>query len=214
MGTRVSSIRRRRSTEDDSPQIRSNHELREVFYDAPLPMTLLELEKKRLEFWETRITTSPAVWKVIRGILEIQDEDGDFETTSVMLVASGLNAWREVDHTITTYDQRGRIYCLPKYMLVQPENMIHTEEMFNYPAGEEIQILEVRIKFPNEKRIKLRVMNNTRIKDMKAAIHKEKGFIINHLMFGGKLFDDDATLFFYNVKSKSTLIATLVRAVE
>ena len=92
--------------------------------------TRKDLDKERVEFFETRVTGQEEVWQTLRQVLEILwnggdegDTDGGLATAQTILDAVGITL-PSGDLADKVYDNLGALYPLPEYIVADPPNML------------------------------------------------------------------------------------------
>jgi len=88
------------------------------------PITMAQLQKRRDEFWDTRVEGRPEMWQAIR----VSSEAEDVMTSKTILESAGLTAL-DIDKPdcCFCYDERGFRYEIPMYVLQLPRNLISAD---------------------------------------------------------------------------------------
>jgi len=81
-------------------------------------MTREQLERKRAEFWDTRVTNRPEIWAVLRSAIE----EPELDTAQQMLEAAAI-ILRSGDLVDGAYDELGNRYDIPEYCLSDPVHL-------------------------------------------------------------------------------------------
>lgn len=78
------------------------------------------MQRKRFEFWDTRVEGDPRAWQVLKTALEESDPSNLYLAQSRLLVeASGLKL--QGDSLIVVHDESGRRYEIPPFIISEPE---------------------------------------------------------------------------------------------
>ncbi|XXQ32889.1 DC-UbP/UBTD2 N-terminal domain-containing protein [Plasmodiophora brassicae] len=108
---------RQRGVNADGPAMWMNDE-----WESSMPaMTMEELTKKRLEFWDTRTSGAPEMWQAIRTAIEADT----VEIANVICEAAGLSPFRADKRSTFCFDERGYRYDLPDYVVTTPVNVLN-----------------------------------------------------------------------------------------
>ncbi|PXF40946.1 Ubiquitin domain-containing protein 1 [Gracilariopsis chorda] len=114
----ASSKQSRRSSERESPQWDGH--IRPVrAWKLERPISTEHLARLRNEFWETRVEGRPEMWQALRFAAESQSDELRDET----LKAAGMRPANRRYTMQTMFDERGALYAIPMYALVDPTNL-------------------------------------------------------------------------------------------
>ncbi|KAJ6120519.1 hypothetical protein N7523_004799 [Penicillium sp. IBT 18751x] len=95
-----------------------------VWYSKRRAWTRADLDRERLEFFETRVTGRPEVWAALSTAINLM-RDGDFATAQSIVDAVGVTI-PTGDLCEGCYDEQGVLYRLPQCIVSDPENMAKT----------------------------------------------------------------------------------------
>jgi len=110
-----------RAVLEDPPQTFTGDEWEKTFP----PMTRSELQKKRDEFWDTRVEGSAEIWQAIRMSSECEDE----KTGRSILESAGVTPYTiDKAESCFCYDERGHRYDIPMFVLRLPKNLKSTSQ--------------------------------------------------------------------------------------
>lgn len=100
-----------------------NHPLRPHHqWSSPEPLTRRELDRRRTEYFDTRVTGRPETWNAIRMAIETMNES-DLGTAQTILDAAGVTL-PNGDLVKGAYDELGNLYPLPEYCVCDPINLL------------------------------------------------------------------------------------------
>jgi hypothetical protein len=93
-----------------------------VVWEATIPMSTMELEKQRREFWETvaEFGGKAEAWEALKGALEAWDKD--LELARTIIDCAGLIL--PTGELAEVYDEFGYRYLLPDYCISEPQNLL------------------------------------------------------------------------------------------
>jgi len=102
-------------------------------YNAPLQLpppwrstnrtwTYSQLERERLEFFETRVTGRAEIWGALKNVSELLRQ-GELATAQGILEAAGITI-PTGSLTEGCYDEQGNLYRLPEPIILDPTNVI------------------------------------------------------------------------------------------
>lgn len=90
--------------------------------EAPLPaMSRSELDKKRREFWETRVEGNPECWQALRTGVESRDQE---LSRALFTSASLTELSMDRQDSYHSYDAKGVRYDIPVWVIYDPPNLI------------------------------------------------------------------------------------------
>ncbi|KAF3910255.1 hypothetical protein ABW21_db0204674 [Orbilia brochopaga] len=110
----------------DEP-LRRHEWMHDINNKGPAP-TRRRLEQMREEFWHTRVTARGEVWKTVKTVVEMLQEDSSEDalaTAREMLHAAEITV-PSGDLVNAAYDIFGNQYKFPSYVLSNPTNMVPT----------------------------------------------------------------------------------------
>ena len=89
---------------------------------VPAP-TREQLERRRRDFWETRLSGDAAVWETLRGAME--SIFADLALAKTIMASAGLKpaAQGEDGSRVAVYDTKGALYEVPLFCCRDPVNM-------------------------------------------------------------------------------------------
>ena len=166
------------------------------------PITLEELQKKREDFWSSRIEGNKVVWEILHMIcndssLSIDEIDGFMKSSNIVTYKGCIDV---------TYDSKGFLYEIPNYCINDPVRYEKLEEENkNMPKKENIEI-KIRC-YSDEGKIKIN--NYKTIENLKSIISECNAFKGKYkfddirLFFGGKELHNQKEIWFYNIENKS-----------
>jgi len=165
-------------------------------YRSKIPIN--EIEKKRIEFWETRVEGNIDAWQALRGACEATEEDA-----IAILGAMGLKL---VNKSLQiAYDSRGYKYDVPIFCINPPVS-------YDLPKNKELKKEDVsssniHVKLRNVGAvtdIDLTVANNIATLELKEEYIKKSGSDLKpdklRFFFGGKELQDSHLIAEYGVK--------------
>eukprot|EP01137_Pigoraptor_chileana_P007790 Opistho-2@53823 len=182
-------------------------------------MTRKELQRKRLEFWDT----SPAfggrkeIWDALRAAVETEDR------ALAQAILDGASISLPTGQLTDAYDELGHKYTIPMYCLSDPSNLIESINAGEAATDANGEVLPPGQKSGEERSIKLRLSTNKDLKlkvdvldtigEIKLRIEKDEGIAPADLrmFFGGKELDDMLTIRTLNVPP-GFMIQAIVRA--
>jgi hypothetical protein len=87
------------------------------------PITHSGLKKLRDEFWDTckHYGGEPVIWDALKGAIDVDRE-------SAKLILEAADVIIEKQDLSVCYDQKGRKYELPVYILSEPVNILEDED--------------------------------------------------------------------------------------
>lgn len=107
-----------------------------VWYSKRRAWTRADLDRERLEFFETRVTGRPEVWAALSTAINLM-RDGDLATAQSIVDAVGVTI-PTGDLCEGCYDEQGVLYRLPQCIVSDPENMVKTNSPSAHSTREEI----------------------------------------------------------------------------
>jgi len=86
-------------------------------------MTRRELQAKRDEFWDTapHYGGNKVIWDALKAACE-----ADLQTAALIVETAGIIV--SVPDMSTCFDERGSKYELPRYVLSDPQNLVHKQQ--------------------------------------------------------------------------------------
>ncbi|PQE11277.1 ubiquitin domain-containing protein [Rutstroemia sp. NJR-2017a BVV2] len=97
--------------------------------------TRRELDRERLEFFDTRVSGRAEIWQAINSALSVMwkggdegDEDGGVGTAQTILDAVGVTIPQGDLATGGCYDSFGEHYSLPEWVVSDPANILDEED--------------------------------------------------------------------------------------
>ncbi|KZF26375.1 hypothetical protein L228DRAFT_235456 [Xylona heveae TC161] len=117
----VESHRRRSTTLGEQ----ANRPLRRHVWTSKRPWSRPDLELERQEFFDTRVTGQPDIWRALRMAIEIMPTELD--TAQGILDAAGITL-PTGDLADGAYDERGNLYQMPEHVVVDPVNLVSDME--------------------------------------------------------------------------------------
>jgi len=164
--------------------------------DLP-PMTTAELERKREEFWETRIEGRKEMWQAIKMAAETEEAD----TSRAILECAGLSPY-DIDKPGSSYfcyDQRGTRYEVPLYILFQPGNLVKGQVPIVHPLPEgKDDIVQFTVRFSNYRHddIIVELLRCESILDLKKLIDEQTQIHPSRqrIIYSGRQLKDEQTL--------------------
>lgn len=163
-----------------------------------------ELDKKRNDFWESRIEGKKETWEFLRNICE--NKEIQQEEIQTYLSAYGIVPYRNCINV--TYDNSGGLYEIPNYC-------IHDPSVYDLPEEHKSKPKKKKIKFIVRKEIdvlQLEFSNYTQVTKIKEYLSSKFPGCNNcpieniRLFFGGKEMKNDKEIWFYNVEEGSTVL--------
>ncbi|KAL3420798.1 Ubiquitin domain-containing protein 2 [Phlyctema vagabunda] len=130
--THASTHSNRPITEQPQPlDIRPSKPLRlHVWTSTSRTWTRAELDRERIEFFETRVTGRPEIWLTIQAALQVLwqgneegEADGGLGTAQMMFEAAGITL-PTGDLANGVYDGSGERYNMPEHIVADPENLV------------------------------------------------------------------------------------------
>lgn len=150
-----------------------------ITWCSPVPVTREELERRRVEFWDT----APAyggqevVWSALREAIEVGNVD--METARAILSSAGITT--PTGRLTEAYDDHGFRYIIPVYCLCDPANGFadnsdsrpqSTQESLDYTDLSPFELATDSI------RLKIKL---SRGDDVEVTLPKHPDFCIGHL---------------------------------
>ncbi|CAG9329038.1 UBTD2_7 [Blepharisma stoltei] len=160
-----------------------------------------EVDKKRKEFWETRVDGNPEVWQLLKGAI-----DEPLPANSLaMIQAAGLSLADGV--LMTVYDQGQHRYEIPPYLINEPEHYGPGLDVIsiNQPIKEEL--IELTLRSTKYKDWVVRISNCTKVTQLKEdyARNFDTKDLKIRMFSNGKELKDGNTLAHHNVKAGMVL---------
>jgi hypothetical protein len=101
--------------------------------------TRAQLDRERIEFFETRVTGRPEIWAAVSTVISLI-RSGDLVTAQSIIDAAGITV-PTGDLCEGCYDEQGVLYRVPQCIVSDPENMVpsssRTASEDGGPAGYE-----------------------------------------------------------------------------
>jgi hypothetical protein len=150
-------------------------------WDASLPVwTKAYLDKKRIDFWETRVEGRADLWQVLRGAA-----GADEATGRAMASSAGLSPYRvnEAKKDCYCYDEKGFAYIVPLWVLFTPKQTGTAKRKSTVPEKKSEDVLKreaadvtFHVRFSDgQADLKLTTQGSTVITDLRQAIQGERG---------------------------------------
>ncbi len=98
-----------------------NRPLRQHVWTSKRTWTKEELEREREEFFETRVTGRPEIWRALKTVVGLMDKE--LETSQGILDASGITV-PTGDLVNGAYDEAGNLYQIPEQYVSDPVNVV------------------------------------------------------------------------------------------
>jgi hypothetical protein len=105
--------------------------------------TRRDLDRERIDFFDTRVTGQPEIWQAIRAALEIlwsggddMEHDGGLATAQQILDAAGITVPTGDMHG-GVYDEMGAYYQLPEHIVSDPTTVVDDTPVVDIPRQSE-----------------------------------------------------------------------------
>eukprot|EP01083_Nonionella_stella_P078064 213431_1 len=160
------------------------------------PMTRADLEKKREEFWETRIDGEPETWEGLHRWVDTTDEGA-----KKLIIKELCLTQPEIDKDegMSCYsNNRGNKYEIPQFILSNPKNLLPDEvdQSDVDPDDKNSSPLTFKIRLSSGTDIEVTLNTSSRISDVKSHIASSQSVEASNIriVFKGKLLKDNVKL--------------------
>lgn len=107
-----------------------------VWYSKRRNWTRADLDRERLEFFETRVTGRQEVWAALSSAINLM-RAGDLATAQSIVDAAGVTV-PTGDFCEGCYDEQGALYRLPQCIVSDPENMTQSASSMAVQSQDDI----------------------------------------------------------------------------
>ena len=153
-----------------------------------------ELEKRRNDFWGTRIEGDPGVWNFLRELCNLPI--GEEDNMKAMLEANEITPLKKCINV--TYDKAGEVYEIPNYCINEPFSFDLPEMHIKKPEKKKVSF-HVR---KGTQKIKIKAFNTTSVDKVKNNISQKIGINADkiRLFYRGKEMKSGNELWVYNIE--------------
>lgn len=160
-----------------------------------------ELQKRRKDFWETRIEGNQEIWAYLREICEMEDVEGGVDVEE-LLDMYNIRPYKNCINIV--YDQMGNLYEIPNYCIHEPSKYDLPELKKEPPKNKKIINFIIR---NGKNQIKVSYSNYCLVKEVKKFLGKKYGTNEKNvrLFYYGKEMQNEQQLWIYNTDNDSVV---------